>query len=293
MCILSYLPPKVAVDEDGLLNGGLSNPDGHGWAVADGSTVIVGKSLSLIEALDDFMSAREKHPNSHALFHSRWATHGSVSTANVHPFYVGGSQQTVVAHNGILPRSAHPTKGDDRSDTRLFADDILSTRYRRLNKPTVRTALGNWIGSGNKLVILTVDPRYHRNAFIINEHLGVWDRGTWHSNRDYETYPWWLYSSKHKSVATLGTSKASTDALEIPATCFICELGHEGKDGYCTDCGSCQDCFETRNDCLCFNRYVAERDATNSWDQVPGWGDVTGSYVWQRDQLVPIEDTDK
>lgn len=257
MCILSYLPPSVAVDEDGLFNGGLSNPDGHGWAIADArsSTLIVGKSLDLVTALDDFKAARAEHPMAHALFHSRWATHGSVSTDNVHPFYVGGSEQTVVGHNGVLPRSAHPGKGDDRSDTRLFADDILSTRYRRLNRDRVRTALSNWIGSGNKLVILTIDPRYRRNAYLINAHLGNWDKqtGIWHSNYDYEHAPWWLYAK--------GKGKGSNDAstwtpsYQFPATysdpCFYCH-GSVTGGGYCMVCGTCQDCLESIDDCFCY-----------------------------------------
>lgn len=304
MCILSYLPAGVPVDEDGLFNGGLSNPDGHGWAIADptSATMLVGKSLDLVTAIDDFKAARAEHPNGHALFHSRWATHGSITTDNVHPFFVGGSESTVVGHNGVLPRSAHPAKGDDRSDTRLFADEILSTRYRRLNRDRVRTALSNWIGSGNKLVILTVDPRYRRNAYLVNEHLGTWDRktGIWHSNHDFESAPWWLYSKGAKG-AQKGTQAGKrgtyerwqadvneriaerwpyTDTAEYGGyeACFYCH-GAVTSGGYCMVCGTCQDCLEPMDDCLCYQSAVAALPA-GSPDTDPNDTDGSDPYVY-------------
>jgi glutamine amidotransferase len=146
MCILSYFPPGTPVDGDALFNGGISNPHGHGWAIATTNSIVTGKSLDLLEALDEFTEVRDRHREGPALFHSRWATHGSVGLANVHPFYVGRSRMTVVAHNGILPASAHPEDGDDRSDTRKFAED-LSWQYRRLDRESVRRALSLWCGS--------------------------------------------------------------------------------------------------------------------------------------------------
>lgn len=268
MCILSYLPPHVPVDEDGLFNGGLHNPDGHGWAITAGDEILVGKSLELVDALDDFLTARAKHPEGHALFHSRWATHGSVRTDNVHPFYVGGSQRTVVAHNGILPRSAWPAKGDGRSDTRLFADEILSTRYRRLDKARAQQALANWIGTGNKLVILTVDPRYRRNAYLVNPHVGHWDKktGIWHSNWDHETSPSWMYTQAMGPKTTtraLATVTATSEDL-----CYICEVGTVSDTGYCRECGSCADCMETKADCNCWSKYTWKQEdwAQRYWD---------------------------
>ena len=92
MCILSYLPPGAQVDADGLFNGGLSNPDGHGFALVSKGYIITGKFLNLDEALTRFVEARERYPEGPALFHSRWATHGGVNVGNVHPFLVGGSR---------------------------------------------------------------------------------------------------------------------------------------------------------------------------------------------------------
>lgn len=247
MCMLSYLPPSVAVDVDGLFNGGLHNPHGHGWAVVTDGAVLVGKSLDLADALDEFCDARERHPDGPALFHSRWATHGSMGIDNIHPFPVGGSAATVVAHNGILPKAAHPGSHDDRSDTRKFADEILSSQFRRLDRGGVQRALSRWCGLGNKLVILTVDRRYRRSAYIVNEAAGQWDQhtGIWHSNSDYESYPSW----GHGAVSSLPSSAFTCDC------CAVCGYGLVDDNGYCDECRSCQDCLEHIRYCLCWNRH--------------------------------------
>lgn len=257
MCILSFLPSETPVDVDGLFNGGLHNPDGHGWALVADDSIIAGKSLDLADALDEFVAARERYPEGPALFHSRWATHGSVSVGNAHPFQVGRSPQTVVAHNGILPKAAHPEPGDDRSDTRKFAEEILPTRFRRLDKRGVKKALAQWCGKSNKLVILSVDKRYRRNAYLVNEASGQWDPGTgiWHSNGDYLYAPRWPMS--------IGTVTAHLDSFG----CTVCGDGRIDRDGYCTDCRSCQDCLEHIRDCMCWCRTYA---AMGQWDKLSG-----------------------
>ncbi len=230
MCILSYLPAEVKPDADGLFNGGMNNPDGHGWAIVAGNQILVGKSLKLADALDEFVEVRERHLEGPALFHSRWMTHGKVNVANVHPFDVAGSARTVVAHNGIFRKAAHPEAGDPRSDSRKFADEILHRQFRRLDRPGVRNALRQWCGT-NKLVILTVDPRYQEPSYIINENLGEWDKSTgiWHSNGDYRyvtqrhyyssyEYDWsWPSRIGTKKQKKAWRKKAKAAALELPA----------------------------------------------------------------------------
>lgn len=238
-----------------LLTGGINNPDGHGWAVItrDGRDIIIGKSMKIEDAVDDFMSTRAKHLGGPALFHSRWATHGTVDLFNVHPFYAGHSQQTVMAHNGILP--CIPAKGDKRSDTRLFADELLSTKYRRLDKPRAFQAMTNFIGTYNKLVILTVDKRYRENAYIVNEKAGHWDTatGVWHSNYDYlapTSGKYWAAPAKGETVGK-GTRDTQTG-------CDICGMGWVSSAGYCDECNSCEDCYETKADCLCYQSHGLE-----------------------------------
>ena len=249
MCILSMIPAGIELDDDGtesLHNGGISNPDGHGWAIAspDGF-IVMGRSLKLDQAITEFGKARKRYPSGPALFHSRWATHGSIRLGNCHPFMVGNSHRTVLAHNGVLPKSAHPLPGDDRSDTAIMAEDILPVRYRRLDRPGVRRALTDYCGRGNKLVIITADPRYRDNVYLINESAGEWDNltGMWHSNSDYLMPSW-----ARANTTVLGNRWSDYD--DDPTSCFYC---HQRVNAYgiCVICGSCQDCYETESDCLC------------------------------------------
>ena len=259
MCMLSVIPANVEPDYEGLLNGGISNPDGSGWAIAVDGKIIMGKQMDACDAIDEFSLAREKYPHGPALFHSRWATHGTTSIYNVHPFFVGNSYQTVVAHNGIL--QCTPNKNDARSDTRLFAEEILPTRFKRLDKRRAFTALSQYAGTYNKLAILTVDSRYHHNLYIVNEVAGHWDKlsGNWHSNYDYLGYSKYsgygsaVSSWKPSTKATVAIGKPKTeDSLDPTGLCYICEFGYYDSSGYCDQCGTCMDCMEFRNDCQCY-----------------------------------------
>lgn len=257
MCILSFIPAGIGISEAGiesLWNGGINNPDGHGYAIASPDGMVVGKSLRLDECLSDFIDARERYTDSPALFHSRWATHGSIRTGNCHPFYVGQSNMTVLAHNGVLPKSAHPKSGDDRSDTAIMAEELLPRQWRRLDKPSVRNSLTQYCGRGNKLVILTVDPKYRKNHYLINESRGNWDTvtGIWHSNYDYM----YVVGNSYKATAdaALGINCGMFDFddsdLIDPTACDLCNQ-RVNDYGICTTCGTCQDCYEFEQDCLC------------------------------------------
>lgn len=266
MCILHYIPSQVQPDFTALRNGGLNNPDGHGWAIAspEFDYILTGHSLYLNDAIGDFMDARSTYMEGPALFHSRWATHGSVREENCHPFYVNGDKKTVLAHNGILPSDAHPEKGDDRSDTRILADDLLPQRYAKLDRKSTRRSLATWAGRGNKLLILTVDPAYRRNVYLVNAAAGTWDDSTkmWHSNTSYMYAPTWKSSWSKYPALTKGEAEMigydkdfevqyDAEGREI---CWMCGDGILSEwTRYCnnTACESCGDCGEWFGDCLC------------------------------------------
>ena len=62
------------------------------------------------------------NPGDHIVAHWRFATHGKVNLANVHPFYVPDSD-AVIAHNGVIHGYGSATKSDTRDwiDTELVA----------------------------------------------------------------------------------------------------------------------------------------------------------------------------
>jgi len=299
MCILSYLPQGVGVDRKGLYNGGMNNPDGHGWAIIsnDYSEIFVGKSMYLGEALDDFERMRKQHIHAPALFHSRWATHGTVDVDNVHPFHVAGSNRTVVAHNGVFHRAeVQPEHGDRRSDTRIFADEVLLNRFKRLDKPTVQQAIADWCTPSNKLVILTVDPRFKNCAFIVNQERGQWDdsTGIWHSNSDYKSYRHYAYTytggkSMWNQPNTIGAKSATLPKSSTKSTgtkvkpiwsdeefdiCPWCETGQLDARGYCYSCMSCVACAEDIQDCICLEAEDEEQERI-------AWEETQGSLVYE------------
>lgn len=190
MCMITLVPAGVAVPWDGIVNGGITNSDGHGWALAKGSDLLIGKSMNLDEALETLEAGLAQiGEGATLLFHSRWGTHGSMNEFNVHPFWIGGENSgTVMAHNGVLPSRWHPERGKDmRSDTRKFADNIGGMVQNPTGVPSRRGArtLAEHIGSGNKLAFLSVrsgEPRVR----LVNSKAGVFVGGVWYSNHGWE-----------------------------------------------------------------------------------------------------------
>lgn len=212
MCLLSYFPPGVQPNADALRCGARCNNDGHGFGILipGRDEIMVFKSMNPTEAVDAFVKARAEHPDGPALFHSRLTTHGDTNTDNCHPFVVNGDPRTVVAHNGILPQDAHPRAigktvvekvakdgtayqavtpvYDERSDTRILAEDLLMKRWRTLDSRHTRKRLTSWLGRGNKILVLTTDPKYKRNSYLFNSELGEWVGGVWYSNGSFRGY---------------------------------------------------------------------------------------------------------
>ena len=93
----------------------------------------------------------------------------------------------MIAHNGIFPNEVQPGKGELRCDTRIVAEDKF--RGDDLSNPGLRQFYADWMGAGNKVVILTVNPDYGESAYIINEKSGHWEPdGIWYSNWDHLGY---------------------------------------------------------------------------------------------------------
>lgn len=234
MCLISVYPPGVTPDLDTLRLGAEFNPHGHGYALAVDGQILTGRSRSADGLLDRFAAARRAHPDAPALFHSRLATHGTISRANCHPFPIGGDQRTVLAHNGILPPVVRPRRRDRRSDSRIAAEEFLPS-LGPLYRADVRRRVEQWMGPGNKMAILTVDPRYAQRLYLLNEHGGVWHDGVWYSNDGFRDLVGCLDDESGDACCSLCGALLSADELACP------------------ECGLCQVCFGDQDSCLCWD----------------------------------------
>ena len=259
MCLLSYFQPGAEVNIEHLCTGARNNPDGHGFALINSDNRLeVFKSMEFAETLARFVAARNANPDTDALFHSRITTHGLTSVENVHPFRAGRNGKhgnILVAHNGILPVSAQPDKGDPRSDTRLFAEDMFMGMFKDLDSPKVVRRLESWLTSYNKLVVLTTNPQYKRRAYILNESRGEWVKGVWHSNDSYlpRLYPMWAYSGSGYEFTPASGRKYASKAAEVGEhDCAYCWAKSSVEFGMCTACFTCKWCGEEDDACSCF-----------------------------------------
>lgn len=236
MCLLTYFPPGATADPVALSIGATANPHGHGFAVIAGDRIITGHGMDAAEVIDRFTAVRDRYPRWAALFHSRYATHGTRGVGNCHPFRLGGDPRTVLAHNGVLPKRVHPGPYDPRSDTRIAAEDYLPTApFGSIDTHRGARGLASWLGS-SKLVILTLDPAYRYSAYVFGESAGHWDNGVWYSNTSF---------------------RPSAQRWPTRRRRYLCgsclRLNLDPPSRYCTGCGWCFECETIFADCACFN----------------------------------------
>lgn len=261
MCLLCVRMPNAPVNEEYLRNANSNNPDGSGFAIlrSDLSGIDTFCSMDGEVAISKYVQAIERDPECWSMFHARYSTHGTETVDNVHPFRVGGSKKTVLAHNGILPVGV--PKGSKRSDTRIFAESILPNMgITVLDSKQEYAALEKWC-AGSKLAIFSVDTRLNNNVYILNEDAGHWADGTWWSNSGY-SFCWSRsvggYSFKYDRVH--GTEIVEADDLsshEKPLYDFNCPMCKNVLDDSAYDddiCKSCNICLECGDDyyvCMC------------------------------------------
>ena len=260
MCMLCVVNPGVIPDRDKLENSALNNPHGFGFAIAvpDEERIIVERTMDADESINNFLKLRKKYMDGYALWHARFATHGSKTVANCHPFKVGKDKRTYLAHNGIIdiPMDAK----EDRSDTRVFAEELLPALggVTALDNDYIWDMALNYT-TGSKVAVLTVDPDAKHPLYLMHAEKGEEIDGVWWSNDGYcltrytstasTTYgsgSWWddEWSYDPKALKPKDKSVTSIDAARIKESMkskavALQEATKVGKENVMVSCFNC------------------------------------------------------
>tara|TARA_Y100000310_G_scaffold193195_1_gene193163 strand:- start:32 stop:769 length:738 start_codon:yes stop_codon:yes gene_type:complete len=216
MCLLINQTNSTPIKREYLENADCSNPDGMGYAYANGGQIHIVK----FREFEEFYKAYKKDVKqygkmSNFILHFRYSTHGvNTGLYNVHPFRV--SERLVFAHNGVLDVDGHKKK----SDTQVFNETILQKlKPNFLNSPAVCSLIEGFIGS-DKLVFLNSDGR----SVILNEGNGHWKDGIWYSNGTYKTAP------------TISYGWSQDYGYTLPAVTKYNKSGKNTTKGTCSHC---------------------------------------------------------
>ena len=282
MCLLVVCEPESTPKASDLHAGACSNPHGFGFAIVADGQIISERSMSAKKSIARFLEFRAQYPNGYAMWHARYATHGVKNEQNCHPFMVGGSDLTYLAHNGMLDVTIE--HGDRRSDTRVFAEDVLPKigGVSALDDDTIWSMVSKW-ASGNKIAVLTLDPSAKHGFYLINENLGAWDdEGIWWSNASHKPKPKPVsyYTAPRTEVIgrplddDIAYQLAMSDYMGEDLSVDVCPMCEQLTDlevdaNYCIACDMCFDCEVVKADCLCYNtpmwRYKGDYDFTSSY----------------------------
>lgn len=273
MCLLVVASPNSTPRKKDLECASCNNPHGFGFAVVTPNGIVTGRGMSSKKVIKQFLEVRKEFPDSYAMFHARYATHGVKNEDNCHPFKVPNSYDTYLAHNGIL--DINISAGDRRSDTRIFAEDTLPAMggVTALDDDHVWAMLSKW-SLGSKIVVFTLDPNAKETCYIVNESAGHWDNeGMWWSNSTYKQSTWSTYLAlPSKASATALNDSAEVYESEECPNCLSMPF-EDSNPYYCEMCMACYDCSGTYSDtCLCWTP-ESDRYAYNKQGKVGHYND--------------------
>lgn len=201
MCIIALKPEKKIFSRTQLKTMWDNNPDGAGFMYAEGGKVHIIKGLMTLDAL---CAAMEQVGQARKMvIHFRIKTHGAVSGALTHPFWITKDKLGMV-HNGVIRALVNETS-ENESDTAVFARKF-SAAYQdpitAIKHEFHRDMLESYIGF-SKMVFMDETGA----TYILNEALGEWHGNVWYSNDKYKVEKGLVASTAHKVVTTDGEVK--------------------------------------------------------------------------------------
>jgi glutamine amidotransferase len=173
MCLI-ILSPSGRIPKKHLAAALEVNPHGWGYSIAAGGELTTRRGMTPAEFWSAWRADKYIRTGATALFHARYATHGTMGVENCHPFDVGGGW--TMAHNGCISGLG----GMDQSDTSELAEIIRACGQLYISAHGMRL-LALAIGKGSKLVFLAPTGEY----LFANESYGHWHKGNWYSNTGY------------------------------------------------------------------------------------------------------------
>ncbi|MCE5220110.1 MAG: class II glutamine amidotransferase [Clostridium sp.] len=214
-----------------------SNPDGVGLMYQDNNSnkVIIQKGFmsfdDLITAVKNLNSKIDITANNIVL-HFRYATQGSITEANTHPFPITANikelkqttitTNTAMVHNGIIPFCSDYNSMNKLSDTQIFIRDYLSKMDNRtIFNPAVLALIEELTNS--KFIFMDNSRVKMLGRFIE-------DKGIYYSNDTYKKTRWYKTSKSKNSKKIYMYS--------IIDYCAYCgQYGHVDKyNGLCSQC---------------------------------------------------------
>ena len=271
MCMLCVVPPNVLPSRDKLVYSAINNPDGFGFAIviSKEKRILVEHTMDADESVNRFLDMRARYPDDYALWHARYATHGSTNVPNCHPFYVV-DEQTVLAHNGVLPIDI--PAGDTRSDTRIFTEDILAKMggVKALDNPHMYNMIEEYT-SGSKLCVLTVDPLADYQMYLIHADKGQEDDSkVWWSNTscnaDYG-YTRFVSSNPYDSYYNTPLDPSLAGTFQCVGCFGNIDEDRLEANGTCPFCLTCQWCDMMSDMCMCYKptKTITTTKESDAW----------------------------
>lgn len=179
MCLIIDRPAGATIPDEYVRAGLENNP--HGWGIMypgdDDNSELPGLVIRRGLTDDGFWEAyRQIPPDVRVGIHFRWATHGTVSIDNAHPF-VHAPAGLAVMHNGVINV---PCANPERSDTYHYVSGVLGPWL--VQYPDGLSWADDIIApnvGGSRLLLFRVDGTVVR----VNDRAGHTEDGVWYSNR--------------------------------------------------------------------------------------------------------------
>lgn len=249
MCVIIEKIAGKEVPYEHLLAGAYRNSDGFGVAVQDRGRVEIIRGLGTpTDAASQVAKILSEAKDLQAYAHFRYRTVGDVNVDNTHPIVVLAKDKDGIdlhlMHNGTISGF----KGDDRSDSVIFAEEILAPLARRCAKyigpedvtsdPLLASVLGRYAEGVSKFVLLDSNG----NSMIINRLKGAEKDYGWVSNE---------YSIAASNIPTTGTSsnvrtmRGWTKHLRTPPFSMGTETSHQALVNTLNAQKDNKPCFET------------------------------------------------